>query len=86
MKILFLSRYQNELQRGAENFVSEISERLSKNHKVIILDGDKSDSLSNILSDDYDIVIPINGRFQSLRASLGRLLGKYKILIKFCLN
>ena len=37
MKIVFLSRYQNKVNRGAENFVSEISNRLSEKHEVDIL-------------------------------------------------
>ena len=34
MKIAFLSRYQNTIQRGAEIFVLELSTRLKKNHDV----------------------------------------------------
>lgn len=81
MKIVFLSRFQNKTERGAENFVNEISKRLIKNHKVDILSGDKADSLELIFKGDYDLVIPINGRLQSLKASLGRIFGKYKLLI-----
>ncbi|OGE42617.1 hypothetical protein A3B45_00210 [Candidatus Daviesbacteria bacterium RIFCSPLOWO2_01_FULL_39_12] len=81
MKITFLSRYQDKIQRGAENFVSEISERLSKNHEVNILESDGADDLPAVLAGKYDIVIPINGRFQSLKASLGRIIGKYNLLI-----
>lgn len=81
MKIVFLSRYQNQLQRGAENFVEELCKRLSLIHEVIIFSGKESDSFSTILKGKYDIVIPINGRLQSLMASLGRVSGKYKLLI-----
>lgn len=81
MKIVFLSRYQNRFQRGAENFVLELSRRLSKNHQVDILTGDNADSIKKVLEGSYDIVIPINGRLQSLKASLGRAIGKYKLLI-----
>lgn len=81
MKIVFLSRYQGKIHRGAENFVSEITARLSKKYDVEILAGSEADSFFKILQGKYDIVIPINGRLQSLKASLGRLIGGYKLLI-----
>lgn len=81
MKIAFLSRYQNIHQRGAETFVKELSERLSKKYEVDILFGKEADSLGKVLKGNYDVVIPINGRMQSLKMSLGRLFGKYKLLI-----
>lgn len=81
MRIAFLSRYQNTINRGAENFVSEISRRLSERHEVNILSGRDADEIFQIINSKYDVVIPINGRFQSLKASLGRLLGGYKLLI-----
>ncbi len=81
MKIAFLSRLQNKVSRGAENFVSELSKRLSKNHQVDILSGNDADNISKVIKEDYDIVIPINGRLQSLKASFGRITGKYKLLI-----
>lgn len=81
MKILFLSRFQNGLQRGAENFVTELSARLSVKHQVDILAGADADSLSEVLAGGYDIAVPINGGWQSLKISLGRLGKKYKVLI-----
>lgn len=81
MKIAFLSRYQNTTARGAENFVRELSLRLSKNHQVEILAGKDADSISRILKGNFDIVIPINGRLQSLKASLARIIGGGKVLI-----
>lgn len=81
MKIAFLSRYQGKIERGAEIFVKELSLRLSKKHEVEILMGKNADDLSRILKGGYDIVIPINGRFQSLKISLSRLLSKHKVLI-----
>lgn len=81
MKIAFLSRYQNKVNRGAENFVSELSKRLSRNHQVDILMGDNADSLKKVLDGKYDIVIPINGRLQSFKVSLARMIGGYKLLI-----
>lgn len=81
MRIAFLSRYQNRFHRGAENFVLELSKRLVKKHTVDVLIGKQADNLSSVISGKYDVVIPINGRFQSLKASLGRISGKYKLLI-----
>lgn len=81
MKIVFLSRYQNDIQRGAENFVEELSKRILKNHQVNILSGQEADNISKVIRGNFDIVIPVNGRLQSFKASLGRVPGKYKLLI-----
>ncbi len=81
MKIVFLSRYQNSIQRGAETFVRELSKQLSLSHEVSILVGEKADSLSEILKGDYQIVVAVNGGAQSLKASIGRLRKKYKLII-----
>jgi len=81
MKIVFLSRYQNKLQRGAENFVGELSKRLSGKHETNVLSGKDADDFWKVINGKYDVVIPINGRFQALLASLGRLMSGYKLLI-----
>lgn len=81
MKIVFLSRFQNKISRGAENFVSELSTRLSKNNEVDIFSGKDADNLAKVIKGRYDVVVPINGRWQSLRFSLGRVTSKYKLLI-----
>lgn len=81
MKIAFLNRFQNKVERGAENFVKELSLRLSNKHQVDILADKDADSVQKILEGKYDIVIPINGRLQSLGVSLARLVGGYKLLI-----
>lgn len=81
MRIAFLSRYQNRIERGAEVFVKELTSRLLKNHQIDVFSGAEADSLSKVISGRYDLVIPINGRSQSLKVSLGRLLGHYKIFI-----
>lgn len=73
MKILFLSRYQNVVSRGAEVFVSELTKRLSLKHEVKILSDQDSES--------YDVVIPMNGGMQVIKASLGRLFKRYKLVI-----
>jgi len=37
MKIVFISRYQGKVERGVENYASELAARLGKNHQVEIL-------------------------------------------------
>lgn len=81
MKIAFLSRHQNKVERGAENFVLELSKRLFQNHQVDVFSGRDADDLSKIIAGQYDIVVPINGRLQSLKVSLGRMKARYKLLI-----
>ncbi len=82
MKIAFLSRYQKTIQRGAETFVSELTERLrEKNGEVAVLSGSDADSLKKIYEGKYNVVMPINGRLQALKASLGRITGGYKLII-----
>ncbi len=80
-KIAILSRFQNRVQRGAETFVYELSGRLKKKNQVDILTGSESDSLTKILLGKYDIVISMNGGFQSLKASIGRIFSPYKLVI-----
>ena len=81
LRIAFLSRFQGSANRGVETFVYELSQRLSKNHEVEILSGKEADSFGKIISGKYDIVIPANGRWQALKASVGRLFGHYKTII-----
>lgn len=81
MHIAFLSRDQKKVSRGAEVFVSELSKRLAETNSVDVLADKESDSIENIVNGKYDIVIPINGRMQSLKVSLARPFGKYKLLI-----
>lgn len=81
MRIVFLSRYQNSVNRGAETFVKELSKRLSEKMEVQILSENDSNSFSRILSSDADVIISINGNLQSLKASLGRILKNYKLII-----
>ncbi len=81
MNIAFLSRYQKTVNRGAESFVAELSKRLSGKFNVEILSGNDSDNLSKIIKGKYDLVIPINGRLQSLKASFSRIFGKHRLLI-----
>ncbi len=63
MKIAFLNRYQNKVSRGVETFVYELSKRLSKNNEVDVI----SDiNYFNLFKKKYDVIIPTNGRFQSI--------------------
>lgn len=81
MKIVFLSRYQDTIQRGAETYVRELSKELGLRHEVKILVGGDADSLREILKIKPQVVIAINGGLQSLKASIGRLIGGYKLVI-----
>ncbi|MBI4058746.1 glycosyltransferase family 4 protein [Candidatus Microgenomates bacterium] len=81
MRIAFLSRYQNKVNRGVETYVAELSARLNQNHEVEVLSGQDADSFSRIIKGKYDLVIPTNGRLQALKASIGRISGGYKIII-----
>lgn len=81
MKIALLSRYQNTFDRGVESFVRELSQRIKNKHQVDIYSDKDADNILNIIRGDYDVVIPFNGRLQSLLVSLGRIFGHYKVLI-----
>lgn len=81
LRIVFLSKYQNKVSRGVETYVEELSKRLAKEHYVSILSGDDSYSLGKLVKGKYNLVIPTNGRLQTLKASIGRSLGGYKIII-----
>ena len=81
MKIAILSRYQKLHNRGVESFASELSSRLAKNHQVDLLIGKQADDISKIIKGNYDIVMPLNGRLQSLKVSLSRLFSKYQLVI-----
>lgn len=80
MKIAILSRYQKTIARGAESFVTELSTELKKNHEVVVLSGKDADSLLKIISGKFDVVIAMNGRFQVLKASIGRIFSHYKLV------
>lgn len=81
MKIAFLSRYQNEERRGVESFALELSKHLSKKNIVQIFSGKDADNFSKVTKENWDVIYPLNGRSQTLKFSLGRLLKKYKLVI-----
>ncbi len=61
LKLAFLNKYQNKVNRGAETFVKEVSQRLSKSYQVDVI----SDiNYLDLFKKRYDLVIPTNGRFQ----------------------
>lgn len=81
LKIAFLCRDIGEVNRGVETYVIELSKRLGQLHEVDILSGHSAYSFQKIIKGGFDIVIPTNGRSQALKASFGRLFGKYKTII-----
>lgn len=81
IKIVFLSRYQETINRGAEVFVTELATHLKNKYYIQIFSGKDSDNLLKVLNGKYDVVVPINGRIQSVKVSLGKVIGKYKVLI-----
>lgn len=80
-KVIFLSRYQKDTQRGVETYVFELAKRLKAKYEVSILSRSDSDDLLKVLKSKPDIVVATNGRLQSLKMGLGRLFGKYKLVI-----
>lgn len=78
MKIAFLNKYQDKVNRGAETYVFELSKRLSKNHEVDVL----SDiNYIKLLFSNYDVIIPTNGRLQVVLARLITWLKGSKMLV-----
>ena len=81
LRIAILSRYQNTVSRGAETYVKELAEKLSKENIVDILSGQDADSFRKIIEGKYQIVISLNGGIQAMKASLGRLFSNYRLVI-----
>ncbi len=61
MHIIFLSKYQNSVERGVENYATELSKRFAKKNTVEILT-----SISQLFGKKPDILYPLNGGFQAL--------------------
>ncbi len=61
--------------------MKELTTRLPNDFEITVFSGEDADSFSKIINGHFDIVIPINGRIQALKASLGRFVGGYKLLI-----
>lgn len=91
MKIVFLNITQGVVDRGAETFVKEVSERLAEKHMVRVISGNKTlpqrwpllwrffldangltvllftlKSIPVIWKEKYDVVVPVNGGWQSI--------------------
>ena len=81
LKVAFLSRYQNTVNRGVETFVKELSRLLSEKYQVEVLSGKDSDDFFKMISGKYDFIFSLNGRLQAIKASWGRIFGKYKLII-----
>lgn len=81
LKIAFLCRDIGRINRGVETYVIELSKRLKLKHQIEILSGSDAYSFSKITQGGFDIVISTNGRSQALKASVGRLISRYKIII-----
>jgi len=76
-KIIFLSRYQTTANRGAETFVKELSTRLAKTFKIVILNGFSFE----VFKQKPAIIIPINGGLQSLLTKIYCIFTKTKMII-----
>lgn len=78
IRIAFLNKYQNKVNRGAETFVAELSKRLSKNNEVDIL----SDiNYLDLIKNRYDIVVPTNGRAQAFFVRIITWITRSKMVI-----
>ncbi len=80
-KIVFLSEFVGNSNRGVETYVIELQKRLPGKFEVEVLTGKDAYSIEKIIGGHYDVVIATNGRLQALKASLGRLFGKYQLII-----
>lgn len=93
MKIAFLSYYSGNVNRGVETFVHELGNNLVKlGHQVVVYQSgprlpaatygvNKLVSLYKLPKLDADVVIPTNGRFQSLLCRFWCLIHNKKMII-----
>ena len=66
LRVVFLSRYIKEVNRGAETYVLELSKRLADKYEVEVLSGKDSDSFQKMISGNFDVIIATNGRISPL--------------------
>lgn len=78
MKLAFINIYQGKVNRGAETFVKELSDRLKKNHQVDVI---SEINYFDILKKRYDLIIPTNGRFQVILIRLITWLTGGKMIV-----
>ncbi|MEK7092228.1 MAG: glycosyltransferase family 4 protein [Patescibacteria group bacterium] len=106
MRVVFLNIYQGQVQRGAETFVRELSERLKRNHEIVVMSGNKIPpkrwpfvwhffvdpnglyilwftlkTLPLLWKEKFDIVIPLNGGWQSTFVRIVTWLYGGKVII-----
>lgn len=77
-KIIFFSRYQHTVSRGAETFVSELSLRLEEHFSVKVVT--RFNPFYLFISNP-DILIPVNGGAQSLLCKIYCLIFRKKLII-----
>jgi len=77
-KIVFLSRYQDKVHRGAETFTAELSKRLAKSFSVAIFSDFSFKKINKIKP---DIIIPINGGLQALLVKIYCIFTNTKLII-----
>lgn len=78
LKLAFLNKYQGKVNRGAETFVKEVSQRLSENYQVGVI----SDiNYRDLFKKKYDLVIPTNGRCQVVLTRLITWLTEGKMIV-----
>lgn len=92
MKIIFISTYQGKVERGVENYVSELSKRLAKNHYVEVLTSfwqlfnkqeftfQKMPGLPKVRP-GLKIIYPLNGYWQSLGCRIYSWLTGAKLVL-----
>ena len=81
LRIAFLCRDIGSVHRGVETYVLELSKRLQEKHGVEVVSGLDAYSFRRMVFGKFDIIIPTNGRTQALKASLGRVIAGYKVII-----
>jgi glycosyltransferase involved in cell wall biosynthesis len=78
MKIAFLNKYQDKVNRGAETFVSELSKRLGARHQVDVIN---DINYFFLIRKKYDLIIPTNGRFQAFATRIITWVTRAKMVI-----
>lgn len=82
MKIIFLSKYQNKVERGVENYVSELASRLKKlGNKVEVLTSFWQLPRFDLPRSDFTIIYPLNGYWQTLGCRLYAWLTGAKLVV-----
>lgn len=81
IRIVFLCRNFGIVNRGVESYVNELANRLVEKFDVSIFAGEDADNISKVIKEKFNLVIPTNGRMQTLKVSFGRLFGGYRTLI-----